>query len=130
MSTITETTEHTKPVRQRVPWSWHHIVGAIVVGLVLGILLSLAVLSALAVLGAPLSTAAQGGILTVGLYLGLVLGTWLIVIKRGGATWHDVGFRPVSVRTLLTMIPVLILLLVANAAVSVGLVAIFGDIQN
>ncbi|MBA2363655.1 MAG: CPBP family intramembrane metalloprotease [Chloroflexia bacterium] len=127
---MTETTDYTQPTRARVPWGWQHIVGAVLAGFVLGVLLSTAALGLLGLLGIPLSEIAQGGILTVGLYLGLAVSTWLVVIKRGGATWRDVGFRPVSVRTLLTMIPVLILLLVANALVSVALVAIFGDIQN
>ncbi len=130
MSAMTDIPEHTQSTRPGVPWDWRHIIGAVLVGLMLGVLLSLAALGVLSLLGIPLSKSAQGGISTVGLYLGLALGIGLIIIQRRGATWRDIGFRPVSVRTVLTMFPVLILLLVANAVVSLALVAVFGEIQN
>lgn len=130
MSALTDIPEHTQSTRPGVSWDWRHIVGAVLVGLMLGVLLSLAALGVLSLLGIPLSESAQGGISTVGLYLGLALGIGLIIIQRRGATWRDVGFRPVSVRTVLTMIPVLILLLVANFVISLALVAVFGEIRN
>jgi hypothetical protein len=127
---MTEIPEHTQSTRPGVPWDWRHITGAVLVGFLLGILLSIAVIGVVLLLGIPLSEIAQGGILTVGVYLGLGLGVGLVVVRRTRSTWRDVGFRPVSVRTVLTMIPVLILLLVANAVVSLALVAVFGEIQN
>ncbi len=130
MSGMTETPEYTQSTRPGVTWDWRHIIGVVLVGIMLGILLSGVALGVPWLLGIPLSESAQGGISTVGLYLGMALGVGLVVIKRAGASWRDVGFRPVSVRTLLTMIPVLILLLVANFVISLALVAVFGEIRN
>lgn len=130
MSALTEIPEHTQSTRPGVPWGWRHIIGAVLVGFLLGVLLSIAAIGVVLLLGIPLSEIAQGGILTVGVYLGLGLGIGLVVVRRTGATWRDVGFRPVSVRTVLTMIPVLFLLFVANIVISLALVAVFGEIRN
>ena len=51
MSALTEIPEHTQSTRPGVLWDCRHIIGAVFVGLLLGILLSLAVLGVLTLLG-------------------------------------------------------------------------------
>lgn len=115
--------------RPAVPWRGRDLVGAAVLGLLLGVVLMIPVIAfAVSDGGSPsLGTYALAGLMV---YIALFFTTWWLGLKRRGATFRDAGFRGVSTGTLAKMIPLTIGMMIMTALVVALSAQVFGDVPT
>jgi uncharacterized protein len=97
----------TTPPDHAVPWKWWDILLAVVVGLIVGLL---AAVLAFALLPDSVTPESARGLFV---YAGLVYASqlyfaWLLVLKRRGVTFRDIGLKKPTLKALLLVIPILL----------------------
>ncbi|MBD2101515.1 CPBP family intramembrane glutamic endopeptidase [Leptolyngbya sp. FACHB-261] len=118
----------------RPPWNAWDLLKTILGGLVLSLMLVATVLfgaKALAssdLLEVPRRVAVNLAILST--YFGLLGSAWYFVLRRYRAQWQEVGLRPVSVKGLLAVLPVMLAVLAVNVGLTLVMTRLLGPINN
>lgn len=98
---------------RRPPWGLPNILLMAVFGIVVGLGGAVAAVIVLRLLGVHPSNGALFFVLSAVAYTAFVLGVWLFVVLLGRASWGEVGFRPMglgAVGTVIAAVPVVLLL--------------------
>lgn len=111
----------------RPPWGLLDLVGTAVGGAVLGVALVVVSVVLAALLDLDLSGSAQFGVYATELYAGFLVAAWGFGLRRHGAPWRAMGFRPVGIGTLLAMVPLGVVLLIVNVLVLIPVSSWLGD---
>lgn len=119
----------TPPGDYRTPWGFIDVVITLVAGLLLTVFLSVVAFVILDSSGHkpedvqdPVSLIGLG----LGMYLGFGIAVWGVLIKWRRVSVTALGFRRTNARTLLTMIPVAVLMLIIASVVGVLQQVLFG----
>lgn len=113
-----------------VPWSALDMLLALVAGVLLGAFLFVPISLALNVLEITPPRGAQFLIFSLVFYLPLSLSVWFFGLKRHGASWSTLGFRPVGAGPLFAMAPALLGLMVLNMIVGALVTLVIGEFTN
>lgn len=113
-----------------VPWTGWDLVGALCVGLALGVGLAFAFYGIVQATSRDPSLTTSYSVASVGIYAGLAIAAWGFALRRRKATFADAGFRWVGVGRLLLAIPLVFGLMVATFIVLTVTNAIGGDVPT
>ena len=121
----------------RHPWGALDMLWALLFGLGLGFAVLFAIVLAArasggaeAVVGNPGSPGVQIVLIGGALYGALALGVWLFIRRRRGVAWSELGFRPVGPGALLAMVPLVPVILIADALVAALIARFTGAYEN
>lgn len=113
-----------------VPWTGWDLVGAMCVGLALGVGLAFALFFLVRALSPDPSLTTTFSVASVGVYAGLAMAAWGFALRRRHASFADAGFRWVGVGRVLLAIPLVFGLMIATFAVLTVTNAVVGDVPT
>ncbi|MDQ4065245.1 MAG: CPBP family intramembrane metalloprotease [Actinomycetota bacterium] len=118
------------PTAYAVPWTGWDLVGALCVGLALGVAGAFVGFLIVRALGADPSVTTSVSIASVVIYAALGGAAWGFALRRRNATFADAGFRWVGVGPLLLTLPLVVVLMLATYAVLTVTAGVVGDVPT
>lgn len=113
-----------------VPWTGWDLVGALCIGLALGVAGAIVGFMGASALGAEPSVTTSVSAASVVIYAGLGLAGWGFALRRRNASFADAGFRWTGVGPVLLALPLVVALMIATFAVLTVTSAIVGDVPT